>query len=174
MADKWACEYAQDFFDGVKTLVSSVIGEANTIFSSVVNAMNKAGSAWQTETGSEFNTVAFSPSSPTLDASCIQENIAGVKGIDLQTAETTANTSLGSIESNVDSALSEAVTAVSSSGFIGESQQENLSASLEEIRTNVHSAIEELTSLFKTSITQTVASYGDTAGKVATAFAGNE
>lgn len=173
MSDKWACQYAQDFFAQAKTAIDALIKASNTTFESVVSSMNSAGQKWAAETGTTFTPTTFSTNASTIDSSCILENIGGVRGIDLQSADSTAQTSLSSILNNADTALSEAKNAVASCGFIGGSQQANITASLETIRNNAHSSIDALSNDMKTAISQTVTQYGDTEGKVSAAFAGN-
>ncbi len=173
MADKWACKYAQDFFSNAKTKIDALINAANITFQSIVDSMNSAGSAWANDTGASFSPMSFTTNASTIDSSCIQENIAGVRGIDLQSADSTATSSLGTVVSNSDSALSEAKSAVASCGFIGGSQQQNLTTSLNTIQTNIHSVMDDLSTSFKADISQTVTQYGDTEGKVSSAFSGS-
>lgn len=87
MADKWACRNAQSFFnDAFKPSVDSLISSSNQIFESIVSAMNAAGQAWAEQTDANYSPVSFSAINKTMDTSVIQENIGGVRGIDLDTA----------------------------------------------------------------------------------------
>lgn len=173
MATYWACNSAQKFFtEALEPSVSSQSNSINTIFESVVAAMNDAARAWAEQTETTYTSISFVPNTAKVDISGIQENINGVRGIDKANATSTIS-SLSLIQSNIENALSSAKSAVSNCGFVGDAQAETLINSLESIKTNVSNATKELTSAVNTAIENTVSSYGDLAGKVADAFAGN-
>lgn len=170
MADKWACNDAQKFFNnGLKPAVESLIKSSNTIFESVVNAMNSGGKAWAAQTQSSYSGQTFSMINKSLDTSVIQENISGIRGIDLASATTVAN-KLTTIAESANSALTKAQQAVQNCGFIGGSQASNLIASLGTIKSKLDNATRELTSQAKSAIDKTVERYSDTEGKISQAF----
>ena len=156
MASKWACPNAQTFFNGsFKPAIDGLISDSNRTFESVVSTINSAGQAWAAETGASYGGQAFSGVSKTIDTSSIQENIGGVRGIDLESTGGVVGR-LSSIAASADSALSSAQSAVSNSGFVGGAQQANLISSLGTIKTKISNATNELTSGVKTAIDQTV------------------
>ena len=170
MADKWACKQAQEFFStAFKPAIDSLITSSNKIFESVVESMNTAAQGWAADTGYQYAKVAFSVQNKTIDVGNIQENIGGVRGIDLQSASTVAG-KLSTIASSANQALSKAQSAVQNCGFIGGNQAPNLIASLGTIKTKISQAAEELTNQTKEAINQTVQAYTDTEGKVSQAF----
>lgn len=173
MADKWACTQAQKFFQSVKEVMDQIINKSNTIFQSVVDSMNSAGNAWAQQTESEYTPVSIETQASTLDAGCIQENINGVRGIDVHSASSTANSALNASSEAAISALNSAVSAVASSGFVGGQQQANLTESLNTIKSNINSALSDIVGELNNAVSETVAQYGDTEGRVSQAFAGS-
>ena len=176
MSDKWACNQAQTFFagvvEGMNGLCYSGTGSINTVFESVVASMNSAAQAWAQETESSYTPQSFDAFTQNYDSSAIVENIAGVRGIDLEQASPVAATLTTTAES-ATAALSSAQSAVQNSGFIGGNMQESLISSLERIKGNISNAFNGFTDNAKRAIDETVASYGDTEGKVSQAFTGN-
>lgn len=172
MADKWACNQAQSFFnDTFKPAIDGLINKSNLVFESVVNSMNSAGQAWASETNSAYSPQSFSLISKSIDTSVIQENIQGVRGIDLEQASAVAS-KLSTISENAKSALSNAQQAVQNCGFIGGNQADSLISSLTTIKTNIDSVTEEITSQSRNAIERTIADYSNTEGKISQAFAG--
>jgi hypothetical protein len=174
MQDKWACNDAKNFFaNAFKPAIDSLISSSNTIFESVVASMNSAGNAWASQTESTYSGPTFASRTKTMDISGIQENIGGVRGIDLESANTVAG-KLSTIATDAQSALTNAQTAVSNCGFMGGNQANNLINSLGTIKTKIDNATTEITSQSKTAISNTVDRYSNTEGKVSQAFsAGN-
>lgn len=173
MSMYWACNSAQKFFtEALEPSIASQANGVNTIFESVVNSMNDAARAWASQTETTYSPVNFNANMTKIDVSGVQENINGVRGIDKANATTTVG-ALSAVESSINSALDNAKNAVSNCGFVGDSQAESLIGSLERIKTNVAATTKELTSAVNSAIENTVASYGDTAGKVSEAFNGN-
>ena len=173
MADKWACINAQKFYnEAFKPSIDGLLAGINTTFESVVNAMNEAAQLWASDCGEVYSPVAFALIIKNMDTSCICENIAGVRGIDLDQASQVA-AKLPSIAAEAESAVSKASAAVDSCGFIGGSQAANLKASLDVIKTNIINATNEITTQTKSAFESTVATYGNTAGQISQAFAGN-
>lgn len=172
MQDKWACKQAQTFFnEGFKPSIDSLINDSNKTFQSVIDAMNSAGRAWAESTNSQYSTTSFSVISKTMDVSGIQENIGGVRGIDLASANSVAG-QLPQIAEQAKSALTSAQQAVQGCGFIGGGQEQALVNSLGTIKTNIDSNVTEITNQVKTSIEQTVTAYSDLEGRVSQAFNG--
>ena len=173
MAMYWACNSAQKFFtEALEPSVTSQANGVNTIFESVVSAMNDAARSWAAQTETSYSPVGFTPNTSKVDVSGVQENINGVRGIDKANATSTVSV-LSSIQASVESALNSAKQAVSNCGFVGDAQAETLIGSLDRIKTNISTATKDLTSAVNSAIENTVASYGDTAGKVSEAFSGN-
>lgn len=170
MSDKWACKNAQEFFrDAFKPAIDGLIDTSNKIFQSVADSMNDAGRAWATQTNTSYSPVSFSTIPKKIDISIIQENIGGVRGIDLANANTVAS-KLSTISSSASSALSRAQQAVQDCGFLGGSQASNLIASLNTIKSKIDKATEDISTESKNAISKTVQTYSDTEGKVSQAF----
>lgn len=172
MAMYWACTNAQKFFtEALEPAISSQSNGINTIFQSVVDSMNDAARAWATQTETSYSPVTFTPNTSKVDVTGIRENINGVRGIDKTNASTTVST-LTTIKASIDTALDKAKQAVANCGFVGDGQADSLIGSLNRIQTNISNSIAEMTEAVNTAIESTVSVYGDTAGKVATAFSG--
>ena len=171
MADKWACNDAQKFFQALKSDVDHIVVEVNRIFESIAAAMNSAARGWAESTGTDYSDVSFTPIDQKLNIGNIMENIGGVRGIDLQQANSVISY-LPTITSNSDDALAAAKQAVATCGFVGGDMQANINSSLDSIKTVTHNLIETIDSKAKEAMDATVTSYGDLEGKVAQAFAG--
>ena len=170
MADKWACNAAQNFFGNqFKPNMETLIREINATFENIVNSIFSAADLWARETGWEFYPATFQTWDPALDTSRIQENIGGVRGIDLETANDVVNT-LVTVKSNAENEINRAKSAVQNSGFIGGNQQQNLIDSLNRIGSQMNNNIESILNGTKDAINQTVQSYSDTRGAVAQKF----
>lgn len=173
MADKWACNNAKTFFDeAFKPAVDGLISSSNTIFESVVSAMNTAAQAWAEQTEGSFTPVSFSVINKTMDTSVIQENIAGVRGIDLDAASGVA-AKLPSIAESANQALTSAQQAVQNCGFIGGGQAESLINSLGVVKSKIDTATSEISNETKTYMDSTISEYSNTEGKIAQAFSAN-
>ncbi|HIR49085.1 MAG TPA: hypothetical protein IAB35_03815 [Candidatus Faecimonas gallistercoris] len=173
MADKWACNQAKNFFNNAfKPAVDSLISNSNKIFESVVNAMNGGAQRWAADTESSYSPKAFNAINKTIDTSSIAENIGGVRGIDLASANS-VSAKLPTIAESAKSALTATVQAVQNCGFIGGDQATNLSNSLNTIKNRIDSATREITTESKQAIDKTIEVYGDTEGQVSEAFAAN-
>lgn len=172
MADKWACNQAQDFFQNLfKPTVDQLIKGANQTFESVVDSMNSAASEWAKSTDSTYSPVAFTARQITMNVDNIMENISGVRGIDLQLSDS-VSAQLPKINTDAKTALQNAKTAVQGCGFVGGSQEEHLINSLEKIRQNIDNAFTNITDQTKKAIDNTLTTYSDVEGKVSQAFQG--
>ncbi len=172
MADAWACNDAIQFFAIAAEAFNSQITGSTSVFQSVVDAMNSAARSWASKTETDYSEKAFSANSGTVDVSCIQENINGVRGID-ESAANSAISQLAVIKSAADTALGQAVSAVSNCGFVGGNQETNLVSSLNKIKSNISTSFGELTDAAKTAMDSTVETYGTIEANVSTAFSGN-
>ena len=173
MVQNWACKEAQKFFtDALKPSVDGLNTSTDTVFTSVVDAMNSAAQGWAAQTQADYTPVSFTAQAFKADVSGIQENIGGVRGIDLAGANEVAGT-LPTIASSAANALSKAKNAVANCGFLGADQASNLQTSLGTIETKINEATTELTTQVKDAIATSVTNYGDLAGQVATAFNAN-
>ncbi len=173
MADKWASPNAVTFFTGFQDTMNGVIIDADVIFSSVKGAMNSAAAQWAMSAGEGYSNIPFQENGNRINISSIQSEIGGVKGIDRDNASSTANSALSAVQTDVESALSRANSAVQECGFIGGNQASNLQASLNQIQTNVNNAFSEIKQALEKAINDTVQQYNDTEGKISQAFAGN-
>lgn len=172
MEDKWACNDAQQFFNNnFKPSIDSLLSESTRIFESVVNTMGEAGEAWAEQTKSSYSAPGFSAIPKTMDTSTILENINGVRGVDAKSAKTVAK-QLSDIAESANTALTSAQQAVQNCGFVGGSQEANLIDSLGQIKNNINTTTQELTSTVKNRIDATADAYKKTEGTIAAAFAG--
>ena len=175
MADKWACNDAQGFFnDAFKPTIDSLISSSNSTFESVVASMNSAAQRWAADTESSYSSVGFSPINKQMDTSVILENIAGVRGIDLENTDSIV-AKLPVVAESAKNALIEARQAVTECGFLdyASSQAQNLANSLDSIKNSIDSAVQQITSDSRNAINNTLSQYGNTKGAVAEAFAGS-
>lgn len=174
MGNLWACSNAQKYFnDSVKPAMDKLTKDAENVFTSVVNSMKTAGQNWASQTGATFSAPSYTSTRKELNTSAIKENINGVRGIDLSAANTTTN-SLQIINGAAQGAISRAVSAVQTCGFIGGESAANLLASLRTIEKNINTTFTGCGSQLKSAINTTVTNYKNTEGKIAQAFAGND
>ena len=89
MGSIWGCEQAKNFFAAYKADIDELASKITSTYESVVNAMNGAAQTLSNMAGSTWSTKTFSSRSDTLDTSVILDNIGGVKGIDMEEAEST-------------------------------------------------------------------------------------
>ena len=174
MANLWACNEAKRFFADVKTDMDSIISETNLVFESVVKAMNDAADIWSNAAGSSFARVSFTTNPSSINVENIREEINGVQGVSLTSANSTSKLALEKVNNDVESAISKAKLAVVSNGFKGGNQSENLQKSLEDIGNAITNIIRTLSENVYNRIQETVELYGDIAAKVSNAFAGTE
>lgn len=174
MAELWACSDAQNFFqNSVKPSMDDLTNDANNILISVIDSMRDAGNNWAVKTGASFSAPSYTSSRKALDVSAIKENINGVRGIDLSSANSVSSM-LSIINGAAEGALSRAVTAVQTCGFIGGTSAANLLNSLNTIKTNINTTLTNCNASLKNAINNTIINYKDTEGKIAQAFAGQE
>ncbi len=170
MSDKWACTSSVNFFNNsFKPAIDQLLKSSNSVFESVVASMNSAAQAWAQQTDSSYSPTSFSAITKTIDVSSIQENIGGVRGIDLSAANEVAS-KLPTIASSARDALTSAQQAVQNCGFVGGDMANNLISSLGIIKDKINTATEDLTNQTKNAVENTVGQYGDLGGKVAQAF----
>lgn len=171
MQDKWACNQAIKFFESFKNTMDSIILQSNNTFESVVQSMNSAATAWAQETESVWPGRQFNRNDKKLDVSIIQENIAGVRGVDPEA--TAVSSKLTSIAASANSALSNAQSAVQTCGFIGGGSAEQLISSLGRIKASIDDAVTQIAEACKAAIESTTQEYTNLEVKVSDAFAGN-
>lgn len=174
MQDKWACQQAQDYFrKKFKPGMDELINYLNGTFEDIVSDINWAANEWANMTDTIYNPGSFSPSGAMINVDCIAEQINGVRGIDLQNArDVVAN--LNSIKGEAFAALSRAKNCVYNTAFMGGGQQENLIGKLNRIERDAGESIDELLNEADKAINETVQKYSDTAGKIASGFAGGK
>lgn len=174
MSDKWASPQAQQYFENtVKPLGDNMITASNQTFESVVTSMDEAAFAWARQGNAEsmYSRSSIEINSKKLDVSNIKDNIGGVIGIDLEAATEVVN-GLNTIEQNVTSALDQLSQSVNDCGFLGGDQASTLQSTINTIKSTATDAFSTIRATIKQSIDNTVSNYGDTAGKISNAFAG--
>jgi len=162
MGEAWACKEAVDFFASLKETLDNLIIKSDRVFQSVVDTMNQNAENWArgTESESSFSRIPYHNTILKTDVSMIKENINEERGINESAANSAVDT-LAGIKDACDKALVSAERAVSECGFIGESQAENLRASLQDIKQNISDSFGEYTNTTKTRIKETITKYGD-------------
>ena len=172
LGEQWACEDAQDYFNNtVKPTMDDMLSASYKTFQNIVETMNSWGASWSQLHKSNWSNIQFNGLLKTVDVSCIKLDINGGKGIDEEEANATA-ANLTSIESDVNSAVSEAESAVHECGFLdpGVMMESNLISSLNTIKSKFEEAIAEVREGFKTHVNKTVELHGQTKFKNADAF----
>ena len=174
MSQNWACQEAQEFFSNVvEPTMTDLRQNVDTIFESVVTAMDTAAFNWANQTGNTgiYSRSAFDKSSQNIDVSIIRENIDNVRGIN-DNCMSEAETNLAQVTSDSENALEAAINGVVSSGFIGGDQQANLNNSLNQIKANIENSLNELVNQFKNAVDETIQKYNIAEFKASTAFEG--
>lgn len=170
MEDVWACEQAQSFFrNSYKPAVDQLYASVENSLASVVGTMNEAARNWAAETESDFSQINHEQIANAANVDGIKSDISGVKGIDLTSATSTV-AQLQNIKAEAEAALDQARQAVAECGFVGGDQQANITASLNQIKSDANEFINTITSAIKTSIDSTVSSYGQLESRVSNSF----
>lgn len=170
MGTLWACNQAQTFFNSsFKPAIDETIKSCTKTFESVINSINSAGQAWAQQTDSSYSPQSFNAISKTIDTSVIQENIGGIRGIDLEAATATV-TGLAAVQTALGTALALAKSAVQNSGFIGQNQAESLISSLNTISNRINELFSETREVINDYMQNTTTAYGDTGTRIAEAF----
>ena len=171
MSAIWGSPQAKKFFTDYKNVITSMCTEVTNVFKSVVESMSSAASSLASIAGASWGAKELSAVTKELDVSCIKEDIGGVIGIDQQQATSIAS-QLDTILQAVRTALQEARTAVSNSGFVGGEMQSSLLSSLIKIDTNISNSFTEVKSQVVQAIQETVDTYTTTSTNVSSAFGG--
>ena len=172
MGECWACNEAISFFGSFKSSIDSIIDNTDRVCRSIVESMNDAAKNWAATTNTSWGNVSFSQTSKKIDVSPIKENINGVRGVDDGKAADAVSKLTGSIKASADSALESLSNAVSNCGFIGGSQQASLTSAINTIKSNLNSAIVDVSSAANKGITATIENYGKLSQNVSNAFPG--
>ena len=174
MAYKWGSPQAVDFFSKYKTTIEGLKNEIVKVFTSVVESMNSAATSLATIAGAEWGVIEPSGSNFELDVSCIKDKLPdGTIGID-QEAALGLLSQLDNISSKITGELSNAVSAVGNSGFIGGGMQESLCSSLNKIKGSVETAFSQMKSQVVTAINDTASTYTSTSTNISGAFGGGQ
>jgi len=174
MSQNWACQEAQNFFNNaVNPTMTDIRKSIDTIFESVVTAMDSAAYNWAMQTGNDgvYTRSSYNRYGQSIDVSIIRENINGVRGIN-EACMSEGEAVLQTIVSKSSMALDDAINGVSVSGFIGGDQQASLTNALEKIKSNIETSITNLTSELKSAVDETIAKYSNTGVNVSSAFGG--
>ena len=161
MGNCWAAPAAVEEFAKMKEANDSLTSSAEKTFQSVVNVMNTGSRNWASQTREGAVTVGFESTRTTIDVSCIKHDIGGKRGISSGSAQSTANV-LTQIIANLGTALDNAVSAVSSCGFISGGESGALQASLNQIKSSYTEAMTSNYNSMKKAIEQTIEDYRST------------
>lgn len=161
MANYWACNQAQNFFQtAFKKEADELLSNSYKIFESVISAMNQGALSWAQQTNSDWSIVSFNGQLKKINVDNIKENINGIRGVDKVNATATVE-KLQIIAMNASSALESAKISVLNCGFIGRNQEEQLMEALNTIKNKINNAIDNLTDSTKRAIDNTISSYGN-------------
>ena len=117
LGEEWASEQAQKYFNNtVKPVMDDMLSASYKTFQNVVETMNGWGNTWAQLHESNWSNIQFNGELKTVTVDCIKLEINGDKGIAEEEANATA-ANLPSIENDVNSAVSEAESAVHECGF---------------------------------------------------------
>ena len=171
MSNAWACQEAQEFFREFKNSMDDLVQKADSTFQSVVDTMNQGGTNWAAETGNSgsFVKVPYTNYTGRISVDSIKENIDDVRGVD-PAAASSAIATFSALSTNADGALSLAVNAVADCGFLGGSQQANLTASLNSIKKDVKDTFDSYSNQTKDYVEKTIQKYGQMESKTAETF----
>ncbi len=174
LCEAWYAKAAVDFITKVKEADDSLLKDIDTIFGSVVNAMNGAAREWARQTGDEgtyaVRTLTSNPG--RINTSNAKENNGGKRGVD-PTVANEANGNLTKIKTYTDQALTSARNAVNECGFLGGDQASSLQNALEKIKSNVNKAFEEIASGLEQAVKATLQNYETLSSTVSGKFSGN-
>ncbi|HIS38946.1 MAG TPA: hypothetical protein IAB45_05495 [Candidatus Onthousia faecavium] len=173
LSDKWACNVAVEFFNNFTQVYNQFLNETDNTFDSIYNSISSAGQAWANSTETSYVPPRFSTFHKKVNSSCIQENIGGVRGIDREQANSVAAI-LPVLASSASTICASLEAAVQNSGFLGDGQEESLVAKIKSISSNLNKIVEDVNTQFRSAVDNTVSAYGDLAGEVSRAFAGQE
>lgn len=189
MSDKWACQYAIDFFTifaegGQKQFegfsvsldkgMNAFLLESDDIFTRVFISVNSAAKRWAEVTGKAgaWGTMPFTALGKKMDISCIQENINDVRGVDdISTPNVLAQ--LRALVENAREALDSAKAAVTNcGGFLDQygMQSDALTMSISAIARDLNNFATTIQETADKSIKATIETYGTIARNVADAY----
>lgn len=178
MSECWACKEAQDWFKKIKSGAESFDGYDKLIdeyvngnFSAVVARINIEAQKWAENTGSAeaYRRQDLSTNSSKISVDCIQENIAGNRGV-MEIPAVNNVGKLSAIESAVESAISNAKSAISNSGFLGGDQEEGLVQLLGFVSKQVGQLFAEIREGASAGIKSAIEKYGQISEDVKTSF----
>lgn len=172
MSTCWACPLAKRFFgEHFKPAFDELIKKINTNFTAINSGINSAGTYWATMNESSYTPKSLTVNTNMIGIDSIVDSIEGTQGIDKDLA--TSNLSkLTNFKTAADNALDAAIKAVANSGFLGGDQQSSLTNLLTTNKNIISEIVADLTAEAEKAINETVSSYGDTEGKISSAFNG--
>lgn len=173
LGEEWFSEQAQKYFNNtVKPVMDDMLSASYKTFQNIVETMNGWGANWAQLHETSWSNIQFNGELKTVSVDCIKlENGEGRKGIFEEEANATA-AGLASIESDVNSAVSEAESAVHECGFVdpGSSMESTLISSLNAIKSKFEEAIAQVREGFKSAVNETVEQYASLKSKTSEAF----
>jgi hypothetical protein len=172
LATGWACEEAIKYTNSFASTLEGLVKDTRITVQNVLLQVYFAGQEWARATGTEYNGEYITLETRTqLDASCIRENINGVRGANREKVSEAID-SLNQIYVRVNAGLSEIVRTVQNSGFIGGSQEESLQASLGLLRNSISESFYQITSSAEKATMLSMQRYGELAQNIANGFSG--
>ena len=176
MKDLWVCQEAIDFFTEYKSSLDSMLNDTTDVFTTVVNVMNQNAAAWAEKTGNAgaYTYRNLTPNGDRVKIDAIQENINDTRGIDMESAGSTFTAAFDDILSTLTQATTAAQNAVESCGFLGGSQEANLSGALGKIKSDMTMAFNNIKDAFTQAMATTLSNYGSLESSISASFSVNE
>ena len=173
MGKYWAAPVAREFFTKIFVpKINEMITYCYATMGTVNSTVNHASSLWAKHNKSTWTNVAFVATAKKLldgAASAIKDSINDVQGID-KTNAVSAMSKFRSYKSDIQNASNKIISAAKSAGFLGGSQNSNLTIAITKLSKKLTDAMETITVAMEKAINETVERYEDREGKISANF----
>lgn len=160
LGDCMASETGHDMFGKVILNQMGLNKSVNNTFKSILETVTTSANNWARQTGGTLVTNPFAEQAYTDLANTVQTNINGDRGAN--TAKVRALVpKLSLMKSNASIAISNAKSAVNSSGFIGAGEQGAIVASLNTIGGQIAEQVDKIATDTNTALDDTISQYGE-------------
>ena len=174
LSKAWYCEEAVAFFKELKSVMDSELDVVTNSMDRIITEISGAAKGWASATGSSVSIPSFSKKTKKLDVTgAKKQDSSGNKGANQRVMEDVVK-AFESIKSSASTALSDAKTAVRTSGFYDKNstQQAQIEAALSRISQSIQSKIDSLIATLNKEINNTISKYGSIISKNASNFKG--
>ena len=173
MSSDWADERAVRVFGIFGDTMNELLTNVHNVFNSIGQSINSAATAWASSHEASFSRVDLNVPDSKLDVSPIKTDINGDRGVIIESAQSSIS-KLTQISASALGDLENIARAAASSGFLGGGQGEQLKATLDNIKTKINSAINEIYTTAMDEMQKTWEEYGQVGQQVKSAFEGTE